>query len=144
MKSEIRKLRLKLTGWRDLTGILLFVAAANLTAVMLIPAVFLSSMPFGVAPAAIQEMTPNVMRGQASAVYLFVVNLIGLGLGPTSVALITDYVFHDPAAVRWSLIIESGVCLTIAGILFYASLRPYRESLEYLKRWSAENERAAA
>lgn len=45
-------------------------------------AVFCLSMPFGVAPAAIQEIMPNSMRGQASAIYLFVITLIGLGVGP--------------------------------------------------------------
>src|SRR5690606_28292813 len=54
--------------------------------------VFTVAMPFGVAPAAIQEVMPNSMRGQASAIYLFVITLIGLGIGPTAVALVTDYV----------------------------------------------------
>ena len=72
---------------------------------LLIPSAFLASAPFGVAPAAIQQMMPNPMRGQASAVYLFVVNLIGLGLGPTAVALITDYVFRNDHAVHYSLLI---------------------------------------
>ena len=44
------------------------------------------SMPFGVAPAAIQQMMPNTMRAQATALYLFVINLVGIGLGPTIVA----------------------------------------------------------
>jgi hypothetical protein len=51
---------------------------ANLVAVLMAPTVFCLSMPFGVAPAAIQEIMPNAMRGQASAIYLFVVTLFGL------------------------------------------------------------------
>ncbi|MGE4408299.1 spinster family MFS transporter, partial [Pseudomonas sp.] len=39
--------------------------------------VFTIAMPFGVGPAAIQEIMPNSMRGQASAVYLFVITLVG-------------------------------------------------------------------
>src|SRR5690606_24383075 len=42
--------------------------------------VFTVAMPFGVAPAAIQEVMPNSMRGQASAIYLFIITLIGLGI----------------------------------------------------------------
>ena len=61
-------------------------------------AVFALAMPFGVAPAALQEIMPNPMRGQASALYLFVITLIGLGIGPTAVALITDFVFQDEVA----------------------------------------------
>ena len=56
-------------------------------------------MPFGLAPAAIQQLMPNTMRGQASSLYLFVINLIGLGLGPTVVATLTQDVFHDKNAV---------------------------------------------
>ncbi len=32
--------------------------------------------------------------------YLFIMNLIGLDLGPTAVALMTDYVFRDDRAVN--------------------------------------------
>jgi MFS family permease len=100
-----------------------------LAAVALAPAVFFLSMPTGVAAAAIQEIVPNRMRGQASAIYLLVVNLIGLGLGPTAVALITDYVFHDDNAVHYSLAI-TGTIASLGAVLFLAlGLKPYRESL---------------
>src|SRR5262245_55674821 len=39
---------------------------ANWAAALLIPSAFLASAPFGVAPAAIQQIMPNAMRGQAS------------------------------------------------------------------------------
>src|SRR6185436_12188877 len=71
-------------------------------AALLIPSAFLASAPFGVSAAAIQQMMPNSMRGQASAIYLFVVNLIGLGIGPSAVAAATDFVFEDDQAVRYS------------------------------------------
>jgi MFS family permease len=48
------------------------------TAALLIPTVFCGSMPYGVAPAAIQRMMPNTMRAQATAIYLFVINIIGV------------------------------------------------------------------
>jgi MFS family permease len=101
----------------------------ELAVIMLIPTVFCLSMPFGVAPAAIQEIMPNAMRGQASAVYLFIVNLIGLGTGPTAVALFTDYVFHDDNAVRYSLLIVGAAAQLVAIALLASGLRPYRESL---------------
>lgn len=100
--------------------------------VFMAPAIFLVAMPFGAAPAAIQEIVPNRMRGQASAIYLFVVNLIGLGIGPTAVALITDYVFHDDQAVRWSIMIIAAIGCASAVALLAAGLRPYRETFERL------------
>ncbi|GAC1625711.1 MAG: MFS transporter [Nevskia sp.] len=101
------------------------------------PAIFCLAMPFGVAPAAIQEIMPNSMRSQASALYLFIVNLIGLGLGPTAVALVTDYVFHDDKAVRYSLLAVSTIAEIGAILLLATGLRHYRASLERLKGWGS-------
>ena len=107
--------------------------AATLTA----PAVFFLSMPFGVAPAAIQEIMPNSMRGQASAIYLFVITLIGLGIGPTAVALVTDYVFADDQALRYSLLIVSSLAVFSSIVLLSMSLKPYRDSVARLQQWAA-------
>ena len=96
---------------------------------------FSLAMPFGVAPAAIQEIMPNPMRGQASAMYLFVVTIIGLGIGPTAVALITDYVFQDDKALRYSLMIVSTIATIASIVLLSLSLKPYRASIQYLRDW---------
>jgi MFS family permease len=108
-----------------------------LAAACFAPATICFSMPFGVAAAAIQEMMPNPMRGQTSAIYLLVVNLIGLGLGPTAVAMTADYVFHDDKAVNFSLLLVDVIASVIAVALLRASLTPYRESLERLRTWTA-------
>lgn len=106
--------------------------------VLLVPAVFCLSMPFGVAPAAIQEIMPNAMRGQASALYLFVITLIGLGIGPTAVALVTDFVFADDNALRYSLLIVTALAVLSSIILLARGLAPYRDSVERLQQWSAQ------
>ncbi|KFJ90946.1 MFS transporter [Pseudomonas sp. 1-7] len=100
-------------------------------------AVFCLSMPFGVAPAAIQEIMPNSMRGQASAIYLFVITLIGLSVGPTAVALVTDFVFADDNALRYSLLIVTTLAVLMSIILLAKSLKPYRESVTRLEQWAA-------
>lgn len=105
--------------------------------VLMAPTVFCLSMPFGVAPAAIQEIMPNSMRGQASAIYLFVITLIGLGVGPTAVALVTDFVFADDAALRYSLLIVTTLAVSMSIILLSKSLKPYRESVTRLEQWAA-------
>ncbi len=120
------------------TGILYpLVSNGTLSALLLIPSAFLASAPFGVAPAAIQQIMPNEMRGQASAVYLFVINLIGLGIGPTAVAMTTDYGFHDDNAVNYSLAIVCTIAHVIAGILLWVGRKPFCESLDRLKQWMA-------
>jgi spore maturation protein SpmA len=97
-------------------------------------------MPFGVAPAAIQEMMPNRMRAQASAVYLFVVNLIGLGVGPTAVAFMTENVFKDVEgdSIRYSMAIVSTVAGLVATVLLYIAMMQFRHSLKRLKDWHGE------
>jgi MFS family permease len=111
------------------------VPAAHWAAAVLSVVVFFMSMPFGVAPAAIQQMMPNAMRAQATAVYLFVINLIGLGLGPTVVATLTEDVFRDKRAVHYSLLTVGALAYVAAIILLGLGLGPYRRSLDFLKNW---------
>jgi MFS family permease len=105
--------------------------------------VFTVAMPFGIAPAAIQEIMPNAMRGQASAIYLFTITLIGLGIGPTAVAMVTDYVFMDDMAVRYSIFIVASVITLFAAILLFMGLKPYREARDTLARWSEQQEQSS-
>jgi MFS family permease len=115
------------------------VPSANWAAALLIPSAFLAAAPFGVSAAAIQQMMPGTMRGQASAIYLFVINLIGLGLGPSAVAAITDFVFEDDEAVRYSLVSVATVAHIVAGALLFVGLKPFLASLDRLKEWNAAN-----
>ena len=94
---------------------------------------FLTKAPIGLAAAAIQEITPNEMRGQASAVYLFFLNLIGLGLGPTAVALLTDYVFQDEGMLRYSILLIAMFSAVLAIFCFWKCLAPYRKSVAQLE-----------
>jgi MFS family permease len=111
--------------------------SAELATIALVPVVFALGMPFGAAPSAIQELVPARMRGQATAIYLFVVNLVGLGVGPTAVALVTDRVFGDDAALRWSLLIVCSTASLLAAALLAGGLRPYRETLARLRSATA-------
>ncbi|AYC31730.1 MFS transporter [Pseudomonas cavernae] len=120
-----------------LPSVLLFPLAdsGNLAALLMVPSIFFLAMPFGVAPAAIQEVMPNSMRGQASAIYLFVITLLGLGVGPTAVALVTDYVFGDDNALRYSLLSVGCVVVLCSIVLLSKGLQPYRDSLQRLQQW---------
>ncbi|MFN8354276.1 MAG: MFS transporter [Spirosomataceae bacterium] len=112
--------------------IYLVVPSPEVALLLLIPSNFFSAFAFGAAPAAMQEAMPNQMRGIGSAIYLFIVNLVGIGLGPTSVALITDFVFHDESLLRYSMIIVSlGSCL-LALLCLTLGLKPYRQTLARL------------
>ena len=91
--------------------------------------VFAGSMPFGCAGAAFQDLTPNQMRAQVTALYFFALNLCGIGLGPTVVATFTDKVFHADAAVGDSLAVVIGLAAPVSAWLLWCSLKPYRRAL---------------
>jgi MFS family permease len=112
--------------------------SATWATIFLLPLVTLAAAPFGIAPAAIQQMMPRSMRGQASAIYLFVLNLIGLGAGPTAVALVTEYVFKRDDAIHYSLAIVGSLSCAIAAVLLWGALKPFLTSLAHLQRWDAE------
>ncbi|MBL8628690.1 MAG: MFS transporter, partial [Rhodospirillaceae bacterium] len=98
--------------------------------------VFFSSLPFGAAAAALQEITPNQMRAQVSALYLFVVNLTGIGLGPTIVASITQYGFGADDALKYALSITAGVAGLLAAVLLALCLPHYRTAVRDAEAWS--------
>lgn len=106
--------------------------SAGLALILIAPTTFAVAMAFGTAPAAIQEMMPNTMRGQASAVYLFVINLIGLGGAPSAVAWCTDHLFRDEAFLRYSLALVGAPACILAALLLTWGLRPFRRTLDRL------------
>ena len=109
--------------------------SGNIAAALYVILAFFASAPFGVAPAAIQQFMPNAMRGQASAIYIFTVNVIGLCCGPPTVALMTEHVFHDPYAIRYSLMIVCSIAVSIAACCLWRGLGWLRQSLDYLQAW---------
>jgi MFS family permease len=114
-------------------NVYLLADSGTLAAILMVPSVFALGMPFGAAPAAIVAIVPNQMRGQTAAVYLFIVNLIGLGVGPTAIALVTDYVFANDLALKWSMLIVGSGANIVAIALLVMGLKPYRETLNRLR-----------
>jgi len=57
--------------------------------------IFGLAMPFGAATAAIQDIMPNQVIATASSILLFIINLVGMGIGPLLVAQMTDNLFKD-------------------------------------------------
>lgn len=91
--------------------------------------VFLMTFPQGTNVAAFQLITPNQLRAQVSALFVFSINICGLGVGATLVAVLTDYVFGNPAAVRYSLALAAVIAGVPALVLLLAARRPFRDSL---------------
>jgi MFS family permease len=103
--------------------------SASLAFACLVPAVLLSSMHGGVAGAALQLITPNQFRAQIVALYFFVANLVGLGMGPTAVAALTEHGFGEETALRYSLCVVAACVLPLSALVLWRGLRPFGRSV---------------
>lgn len=113
------------------TGIAAMLVPSATAAVLLVAAfLFACAMPWGGAAAAIQEITPNRMRGQISAIYLFCLSLLGLGIGPAIVAGLTDHLFGRDSALPLSLALTIAVTAPISALLLWRARKPYCAVLE--------------
>mgnify|MGYP006432153621 CR=1 FL=1 len=83
-------------------------------------------------PTIIQLATPSEFRGQMSAIHLMAINLIGPGLGPTIVALVTDFVFQDNMAIGHSIAIVGLAAYGFATITMLFALRPFKEQIAFI------------
>jgi MFS family permease len=127
-------------GWIPFGIAYPLVDSGTLAVWMYAPAIGIGAMTAGVGPAGIQEIMPNKMRGQASAIYLFIINLMGLGLGPFIIPLFTQYVFGSDADVRLSLLTVPVAAHALASIFLLSAIRPYVRSLARVEEWQSRED----
>jgi len=97
--------------------------------IAMIPASIGPAMTTASGSIAVINITPNDIRGQTMALYLLTISLLGLSVGPTAVALLTDYVFRDPVMIDWSI---SSVVLAsslFSAIMLWRCLAPFNEGV---------------
>lgn len=86
----------------------------------------------GVGSVALQLITPNEYRARLTALYFFVVNLVGLGFGPVLIALLTDNLFSDDAAIRYSIATVTGIALPLAAVILTLGFKSYARELAHM------------
>jgi MFS family permease len=106
----------------DQASIALFILAIN---------AFLGTLWYGPVYGTGQSVVPPHMRATAAAILLFIINLIGLGLGPLAVGILSDWLNKGmglgPAeGVRWALIISASFGVVAFGC-FWAARKTIRE-----------------
>jgi MFS family permease len=74
----------------------------------------------GVGAMSLQETAPAPMLGQVAALFAGVLNIIGAGLGPVAVGVITDYVLRDPSAIGTAIFVTC-VSASVIGLLVFRS-----------------------
>ena len=83
----------------------------------------LQSIYYGPLFGTVQSLVDPRTRATASAILLFFANLVGLGLGPLVIGVVSDILtpsLGSGDAIRWSLIIMSGVYFLAMGAFLMA------------------------
>lgn len=93
----------------------------------------LGTLWYGPVYATAQSIVPPHMRATAAAILLFIINLIGLGLGPLAVGILSDVLakaweFGSAEGIRWALILSTLPNL-LAFWFFWRARKTIREEI---------------
>jgi MFS family permease len=83
--------------------------------------------------AAIQRITPNAMRGQVTAVYLFMFIVFG-ALGSQLIGSVTQRVFGSDADLWKSIVLTASILMPLAAFAISRGIKPYGREVERLER----------
>ena len=98
--------------------------------VLITGASYLVTFPLALFATGLQSASPNEMRGLMAGCFVLSTNLIGLALGPTSVALASDYIFESTQAVGNSLALVGATVLPMAVLLLWRGLSAVKSGAE--------------
>ncbi len=92
---------------------------------------------FGVAGAvpqnaAIQRIAPQKMRGQVTAIYLFMFTFFG-AMGSFVIGIVAQRIVVNPEELWKALLITASVILPTATFCMYKGIKPYREEIERIE-----------
>lgn len=79
--------------------------------------------------ATLQLFVPQGLRGQLVGLFLGFFNLLGLGVGPTFTAFLTDYVFQDEAKLGYSLAATLCITIPLSWLCLRLALKPVNAAL---------------
>lgn len=116
-------------------GLVVYTTAnTTLALVLFVFPVFLGLLYQAPALALAQSLSTPRMRATASAVLLFIINIIGLALGPPATGLLSDLL--EPRlgvdSLRWAILITSLV-LVWSGVHFWLAARTLPEDLAFAR-----------
>ena len=104
--------------------------SSPLALLMLIPAVFLKCSYLGSSASAMQIVTPNQLRAQVTALQIFFGNIIGMTIGASGIAFMTDFVFVDDDAIRYSLSWVAAITCLAGALTLVSCLKPYSRAVD--------------
>lgn len=93
----------------------------------------LSNLHYGPAISSMLSVAPPNMRAPASAIQLFIANLVSLGLGPLALGVLSDALAASMGAadgLRWALVIASSLGV-LAALSFWIASRTLERDLKH-------------
>lgn len=112
----------RVTFWTLLAQVPLMPAAflvgdATLAFALMVPVMVLTTAASSVQATALQLMTPPRMRGRMIALYLLVVTMVGMGIGPLMIGILSDQVFTAADGLGESMAVVAFTGLVSAAAL---------------------------
>ncbi len=98
----------------------------ELAMLMFVPVLFCKPIAFACIPIALQLILPNRLRGQVSAIYLTVLLLFGMVLGPMIVAWLSDHIFTAKDGIRYAIVAITAGAVPVMILLVSMARGPYR------------------
>ncbi len=80
--------------------------------------------------AGLQMLTPTRLRGLTTSIFLLIVTLVGVGVGPLLIGFVTDTVFVGPEFLGKSLISVILVVATLGAIMAWTSRHTVHQTIE--------------
>jgi uncharacterized protein YqgC (DUF456 family) len=68
--------------------------------------------------------------------YYFVLSAIGLGLGPSLMAFITDYVIGNEDHLRYAMASTAAIMLPLAAVSIWCAVKPYGRAMAQAAEWA--------
>jgi MFS family permease len=120
-------------------GLATLMHSAQLSLILIAPGLFFQAMPIGTIYAAVQLIFPNQIRGQVSALFMFTLNMGGIGLGPLIPGVLNDHVFHNERMIGPSVSITVALACACMLVIFPLTYSHYRRDYRALRSAIAES-----
>jgi len=114
-------------------SVTLLVTDTQLALLFLLPYNILTTLWLGPTVAIVQEIVPPAMRSMASAVFLFILTIIGLGAGPQVVGILNDLI-GTREAIRYSLLSVAIIMNIVSAWYFWRTAQTLAQDMEAKKK----------
>ncbi len=81
----------------------------------------------------LQIVSPNLMRGQITAIFFLFYTLVGQGLSPWLIGLATDLILHDESKLRWAILGASLLFQPASLFVLWLGRKAYAREVERIE-----------